>query len=1417
MSMTWPFHGRSLDSDALVTGGRAAGPSRWTWTRRITLGTCVAVVLTTAGPCGLASAAGSPSGAFRRAADFPAASVQPITAAGPAARDERGTPAPAPGEGPARPGAGDPGDPPSGDPPEGGPPEGGPPEGGPGRPHDPPPADQTAPPGTAPPGTAPPGTAESGAAIPGAVNPDTAAQDAGVPGRRTPGDTTQGRAVPGQDGPAPASDGTRAEPGAAAQDGTGLEEAAARLRAARGPREGDTGWRAAQKAWEKAWDKRRRRDMLKAKARRAACPPTSIICIENSLPGSPPSEWAIPGAGDSNIQGYATQMSVNVGETALFKIDTSATSYRLDIYRYGYYGGLGARLITTVNPTATLPQTQPACLTDPSVGLVDCGNWAVSASWDVPPTAVSGVYFAKLVRTDGTPGASHITFVVRDDGRHSELLFKTSDTAWQAYNAYGGNSLYTGSPAGRAYKVSYNRPFTTACCSCCLGGNETWFSLAEYPMVRWLEANAYDVSYFSSVDTAARGAELLEHKVFLSVGHDEYWSEDMRTNVENARDSGVNLTFFSGNEVFWKTRWEPSIDGGATPFRTLVCYKETHANQKIDPSPQWTGSWRDPRFSPPSNGGRPENGLTGTLFMVNGVVNDAIVVPADFSSMRIWRNTAVANLQPGQVVTFPAGTLGSEWDVVPDNGFEPPGPVKYSRTTIATPNKYLLDFGSNFGAGVATHNLLLYKVASGALVFGAGTIQWSWGLDATHSKPGTPTDITMQQATVNLFADMNCQPASLQPGLVPATPSTDTAPPTSTIDSPSTGASVESGIPVTVQGTAADTGGGVVAGVEISFDGVRWFQATGRTDWQFSWLPSGSQQSVTIRVRAVDDIGNLQVLPTTVTVTVTTQCPCSIWPPTTVPATLNSTDTKSVELGVKFRATAAGYINGIRFYKGSLNTGTHTGSLWTSSGQLLATATFTNETDSGWQQVNFSVPVPVDINTTYVASYFAPNGRYSYNLAYFTTDVVSGPLTALANNVDGGNGVYRYGTSSSFPTSTYQASNYWVDVVFTPMDSLWTNGTTPANPANPDTTPVTTGVKFQASTTGEIRGIRFYKGVQNTGTHIGSLWTTDGQLLASATYTNETASGWQQVNFATPVQVKAGTTYIASTYVASGHFPYNLQYFTTQYSNPPLTALADGAEGGNGVYAYNAVNTFPQNTFQSANYWVDVVFAASQSLWNNAATPDIVSHPDSDPVVLGVKFQATANGTIRGIRFYKGPQNTGTHVGSLWTTGGQLLASVTFTDETESGWQQAYFATPVPVTAGTTYIASYNTTAGHFSYTLQYFTGQYTNFPLLAPASDASGGNGVYIYSPVNTFPQYTYQAANYWVDVLYDQGNVGGAPRVTGPPGARRPGPRVPETRVAGPSGAGTRRPEAGVPAPRVAEVRAAGPSGARRPEPPA
>ena len=1038
-------------------------------------------------------------------------------------------------------------------------------------------------------------------------------------------------------------------------------------------------------------------------------PVTNPVACENTKPGNPASEWDVSGAGSTSIQGFATAMSVDQGGTISFKVDTSATAYRIDLYRMGYYGGQGARKVATVRPLAVLPQLQPGCLTNAATGLVDCGNWAVSATWSVPADAVSGIYLARLVREDGTAGASHMAFVVRDDDGGSDMVFQTSDSTWQAYNTYGGNSLYQGSPAGRAYKVSYNRPFTTRG-----DAPEDWVFNAEYPMVRWLERNGYNVSYISGVDTDRAGAELLEHRAFLSVGHDEYWSSAQRANVEAARGAGVNLAFFSGNEIFWKTRWEPSIDGSATPYRTLVTYKETHANAKIDPLPGvWTGTWRDPRFSPPADGGRPENALTGQLFMVNEGATTAIQVPAADGRMRFWRNTTVATLAAGATATLTSGTLGYEWDEDPDNGARPPGSFRLSSTTV-NGAPVLVDNVSTFGSGTARHNMTLYRAASGARVFGAGTVQWAWGLDSSHDRGSAAADARMQQATVNVLADMGMQPGTLQTGLTPATPSADATAPASTITAPANNGTVQPGSQVTITGTASDSGGGVVGGVEVSTDGgTTWRPAAGRENWTYTWLAGSG--TFTLRSRAVDDSGNLESPGAGVTVTAGSGnqgCPCSIWAAGTTPAKpAETTDNSAVEVGVKFRSQTAGRVAGIRFYKGATNTGTHVGRLWTRTGTLLATVTFTNETATGWQEARFASPVEITPGVTYVASYHAPNGNYASDLNYFTTTGVdSPPLRALRDGEDGGNGLYGYGPSGTFPTGLYLAENYWVDVVFE---------------MGADTTAPTVAAVTPA------RG-----------------------ATAVATSTNVTARFSEPID---PATLNANTFVLKDP--AGGTVPA-----TVSYDAGSQTATLDPTAPLGDATAYTArlvggsagIKDLTGNALAGDDAWTFTTRAASQygcpcTIWPGSATPQRTDS-DTSAVEVGVKFRTEVDGLITGLRFYKSSTNTGTHVGHLWTRTGQLLAAATFSNETASGWQEVALATAVAVAANTTYVASYHAPRGRYSVnTGQFAAGGVDGPPLRALRDGEDGGNGVYGYGPSGTFPTGSYQSEGYWVDVVFE------------------------------------------------------------------
>jgi Domain of unknown function (DUF4082)/Bacterial Ig domain len=758
---------------------------------------------------------------------------------------------------------------------------------------------------------------------------------------------------------------------------------------------------------------------------RAGAAAGNPIVRENQRRGTRPSAWDIRGSGDPSIQGFATDISVAAGATVSFKIATDATAYAIEIFRLGYYGGRGARKVADIPARRIAAHRQPPGVTDPDTGLLDCGNWAVSASWDVPADAVSGVYIAKLTRGD-TGGASHVPFVVRDDASMADILFQTSDTTWQAYNRYGGKSLYSGSPSDvydagtRARKLSYNRPFFTRGDDI---GRSFLFSV-EYPALRFLERNGYDVAYATGIDTDRRGPDALRrHRVFLSVGHDEYWSARQRMNVQAARDAGVHLMFLSGNEMYWRIRFEPSSDGMSTPYRTLVCYKDTVDNKVADPSGEPTATWRDPRLA--GGPGLPENALTGTMTMANDADFPLRVTAAE-GKLRLWRATGLASMRSGSASLAPH-IVGYESDEDADNGFRPPGLIRLSTTTGPSP-QHMFHFGAEAVASNTEHHVTLYRAASGSLVFSAGTVQWAWGLDRRHDGIRSAADRRIQQATVNMLADMGVRPAALMPGLSRAEPSADGAPPTSVITTPSRDEKIPNGTVITVRGTAADVGGGLVAGVEVSIDGgASWHPADGTSSWSYAGVIHGAGP-VTIMSRATDDSANTEVPPSQVEVVVTG--PCTLFG-LAQPSAPDSGEAAPAELGVRFRSELDGYVTGVRFYKTAANTGRHTGTLWSADGQRLAVGTFADEALSGWQTLEFPAAVPVKAGQTYVASYFAPHGHYCAEPDFFYyRDYSAWPLVAEVTSVGRGTGNGVRAAGPGFPAGAADGTNYYVDVVF---------------------------------------------------------------------------------------------------------------------------------------------------------------------------------------------------------------------------------------------------------------------------------------------------------------------------------------------------------------------------------------------------
>jgi hypothetical protein len=206
-----------------------------------------------------------------------------------------------------------------------------------------------------------------------------------------------------------------------------------------------------------------------------------------------------------------------------------------------------------------------------------------------------------------------------------------------------------------------------------------------------------------------------------------------------------------------------------------------------------------------------------------------------------------------------------------------------------------------------------------------------------------------------------------------------------------------------------------------------------------------------------------------------------------------------------------------------------------------------------------------------------PNSNLANSTTYTVT--VSGAKDLSGNTMTS--------TSWSFTTISQSSGG---------ESTIWPGGAVPQNADDSDTSPVELGVKFQSDIVGYVAGVRFYKSANNTGTHVANLWSNAGSLLATITFTGESASGWQTARFSTPVAINADTTYVASYHTNVGHYAGDNNYFSSGgVDSGTLHALADGADGGNGVYRYSANSAFPNSTYQASNYWVDVIFTTTTS------------------------------------------------------------------------------------------------------------------------------------------------------------------------------------------------------------------------------
>ncbi len=416
-----------------------------------------------------------------------------------------------------------------------------------------------------------------------------------------------------------------------------------------------------------------------------------------------------------DIEGYGLSTSVAPGNTIQFAVSTTAPTFSAEVFRFGYYRGIGARLIKTIqNISGHFYAIQPMNAT---TGLIEA-NWPVSFSLQTGSDWVSGMYLVKLTSSAGKQG--YIRFIVTSGAQTGDFAFIDSTNTDAAYNSWGGVSLYENLTTTKlpfdekvtagGVQVSYNKPYQ--------GHGQGVSYLWEYPMIYWLEQNGYNINYFSDVDLHKGITNLSNRKGIIIAGHSEYWSPQMRNNLQAAVDKGVNLAVFAANTMEWIVRLESSTAG--VTARTVTSYKNSWQKDPFDTNPfadksQVTSAWR---YSP-SSLNNAEQAILGGQYCLgcwfNSSQSGSSWIVAD-SSNWIFKGTTMHN---GQSIP---GIVGYEWDNIDSSFSAPSGVVKVAASSATTHT-----------GTVTMSNTTIYTASSGARVFNAGTNWWSLGLMNTKN------------------------------------------------------------------------------------------------------------------------------------------------------------------------------------------------------------------------------------------------------------------------------------------------------------------------------------------------------------------------------------------------------------------------------------------------------------------------------------------------------------------------------------------------------------------------------------------------------------------------------------------------------------------------------------------------------------
>ena len=456
------------------------------------------------------------------------------------------------------------------------------------------------------------------------------------------------------------------------------------------------------------------------------------VVQENERPGT--TAWEIPAGQAGGIGGYASAVQATEGQSVTLYVSTSAPTWTVTAYRMGYYDGDGARDVW--HSSSETGVVQPTCPVSPGVNMVECA-WTASVQVPITPSWVQGDYLFKLMGSGGQQ--SYIPLTIWDPGSDATYLVQNDVLTWQAWNTYGGYDFYGGNPPGtspsydnRARVVSFDRPYAST-----FGEGAADFLGEEYPLVRFMEEHGLDVTYGTDVTTAEDPNALLDHRAFLSLGHDEQWSLEMRNAAETALSHGVNLIFFGASPVLRKVRLQASPLG---TDREVVNYRDPSEDPElsVDPTQVSQNTWDQP----PANW--PPSELVGsTYFGYGGTFPLVVTDPTSW----LYKGTGL-----GQGAKIP-GVIAADF-----NGYFPggtsPSDVSILAHSPVTP-----------AVGTAGYADTLYYTAGGSHggVFSSGTNGWIPAMDPCPSSiPASSCAApVVQQITGNLLELFGSGPAGL--------------------------------------------------------------------------------------------------------------------------------------------------------------------------------------------------------------------------------------------------------------------------------------------------------------------------------------------------------------------------------------------------------------------------------------------------------------------------------------------------------------------------------------------------------------------------------------------------------------------------------------------------------------------------------